>query len=100
MVQALGPNQGCANPCAIADQVVREGDSALLEGAPRERLYFKCGERDGVEDSNKDRSYGTQVLSQYYFLLLSQRHFLQIYQQPCSDFFLYLRETQELKTHL
>ncbi|MBM65171.1 MAG: hypothetical protein CMH55_02930, partial [Myxococcales bacterium] len=53
----LGPNQACANPCAIAEQTVRDGDSAMLEGAPRERLYFKCGERDGVEDSNKDRSY-------------------------------------------
>ena len=53
----LGANTACANPCAIAESTVRNGDSALLAGANRSALFFKAGEANGAQDRNKDRAY-------------------------------------------
>jgi hypothetical protein len=41
----------------IASATPRTGDTALLNGAARARLYLKAGEADGAQDTNRDRSY-------------------------------------------
>lgn len=47
----------CTHACVIAQAVVRAGDTALLNGVVRARLYLKSGEADGAQDTNRDRSY-------------------------------------------
>ena len=47
----------CTHACVIASATPRTGDTALLNGAARARLYLKAGEADGAQDTNRDRSY-------------------------------------------
>lgn len=47
----------CTHPCDIAASTARAGDTALLNGVTRTKLFFKAGEADGAQDTNKDRSY-------------------------------------------
>lgn len=47
----------CAHSCVIAEQKVNTADTAMLNGVSRARLFMKAGEADGVQDTNKDRSY-------------------------------------------
>ena len=47
----------CTNACVIARAQVSAGDSALLAGSVRTRLFFKTGEADGAQDDNRDRAY-------------------------------------------
>jgi hypothetical protein len=47
----------CTNPCVIARATPRTGDTALLNGVVRARLYLKAGEADGAQDTNRDRVY-------------------------------------------
>ncbi|TNF25186.1 MAG: hypothetical protein EP329_23490 [Deltaproteobacteria bacterium] len=54
---ALSAATACAHACTIAASTPRAGDTAILNGSARTALYFKAGEADGVQDTNKDRSY-------------------------------------------
>ena len=47
----------CTNPCVIARATPRAGDTAMLNGVVRARLYLKAGEADGAQDTNRDRVY-------------------------------------------
>jgi hypothetical protein len=47
----------CTHACVIASATPRAGDTALLNGATRARLYLKAGEADGAQDTNRDRTY-------------------------------------------
>jgi hypothetical protein len=47
----------CTHSCVIASATPRTGDTALLAGATRARLYLKAGEADGAQDQNRDRAY-------------------------------------------
>ena len=47
----------CTHACVIARSVPRAGDTALLNGVARTRLFLKSGEADGAQDTNRDRSY-------------------------------------------
>ncbi len=47
----------CTHACVIAASTVRSGDTAMLNGAQRTRLFLKAGEADGAQDTNRDRSY-------------------------------------------
>lgn len=47
----------CTHACVIASATPRPGDTALLNGSTRARLYLKAGEADGAQDTNRDRSY-------------------------------------------
>ncbi|MDE0883118.1 MAG: fibrinogen-like YCDxxxxGGGW domain-containing protein, partial [Myxococcota bacterium] len=54
---SLGGGTTCANPCEIVQSTVRAGDTAMMSNAQRGSLFFKAGESDGVQDTNKDRAY-------------------------------------------
>jgi hypothetical protein len=47
----------CTNACVIAQATPQTGDTALLAGTARTRLFFKAGEADGAQDTNRDRAY-------------------------------------------
>nr|MBK7068621.1 hypothetical protein [Deltaproteobacteria bacterium] len=47
----------CTHACVIASATPRAGDTALLNGVTRARLYLKAGEADGAQDTNRDRAY-------------------------------------------
>ncbi len=47
----------CTHACVIASATPRAGDTALLNGTTRTRLYLKAGEADGAQDGNRDRTY-------------------------------------------
>ena len=55
--ETLFGNSPCTHSCALAESVARSSDSAMTGGVSRSYLYFKAGEADGVQDTNKDRSY-------------------------------------------
>jgi Stigma-specific protein, Stig1/Fibrinogen beta and gamma chains, C-terminal globular domain len=47
----------CTHACVIARSTPRAGDTALLNGVARARLFLKSGEADGAQDANRDRAY-------------------------------------------
>jgi len=47
----------CTHPCDIAASTPRQGDTVLLDGVVRSKLFFKAGEAEGAQDVNKDRTY-------------------------------------------
>ncbi|HYO51193.1 fibrinogen-like YCDxxxxGGGW domain-containing protein [Archangium sp.] len=47
----------CTHPCDIVASTPRLGDTVLLNGVTRSKLFFKTGEADGAQDTNKDRTY-------------------------------------------
>jgi hypothetical protein len=47
----------CTHACVIARSTPRAGDTALLNGMARTRLFLKAGEADGAQDVNRDRAY-------------------------------------------
>lgn len=55
--QDLTTAPACTNACTIAASTPRTGDTALLNGVARTYLFFKAGEADGAQDTNKDRAY-------------------------------------------
>jgi hypothetical protein len=54
---SFASHPACTHPCVIARAVPRAGDTALLNGVVRARLYLKAGEADGAQDQNRDRTY-------------------------------------------
>lgn len=55
--EILSGNSPCTNACAIRESIARSSDTAMTGGVSRSYLYFKAGEADGAQDTNKDRAY-------------------------------------------
>jgi hypothetical protein len=55
--ESFANHPACTHPCDIATATPRAGDTVLLNGVARSKLYFKTGEADGAQDTNKDRTY-------------------------------------------
>jgi hypothetical protein len=55
--QTFSPVPPCAHACDIASVSPSAADTALTNGAARTKLFFKAGEADGAQDTNKDRTY-------------------------------------------
>lgn len=55
--QSFASAPACTHTCDLAASTPLPGESVLLDGAARSRLFFKAGESDGAQDANKDRSY-------------------------------------------
>jgi hypothetical protein len=55
--QSFSSNPTCTHPCKIAKAVPNANDKSLLNNVARTYLYFKAGEAEGAQDSNKDRTY-------------------------------------------
>ena len=54
---AFAGHPACTNPCALAETKPDAAEKVLTEGKTPTHLYLKAGEADGVQDTNKDRSY-------------------------------------------
>ena len=55
--QNLTSHPACTHNCSIVQASPTSADKVLSEGKNLSRLYFKTGEANGAQDTNKDRAY-------------------------------------------